>query len=140
MKSVPPHIAELAPEGTLWFGGPVDRSEVALRVAGPSLDRAAISAALGHIADRDGQHWTLHAPESSGGDLDSQVEWLLSRLTQDLTVWEDLAKRFKIDLFCGLFLERSNRGVSLRPDTLGRIAARHIELGFDIYAPDNAKA
>ena len=74
------------------------------------------------------------------GTLDSQVEWILSRLTQDLAIWKDLTQRFKVDLFCGLFLERPNRGVSLRPDTLEQIAARGILLGFDIYAPDHAKA
>lgn len=140
MKPVPPTIVASAPEGTQWFGGAVDRSCLTLRVAGPGVDRDEISALLGHAPDREAKHWALHAPESSDGDLDSQVEWILSRVTQDLAIWRDLTQRFKIDLFCGLFLERPNRGVSLRPETLGQIAGRGILLGFDIYAPDHPKA
>jgi len=36
-----------APEGTTWFGGPVDRWKVALRVYGEELDPDRISALLG---------------------------------------------------------------------------------------------
>ena len=140
MKRVPAKVASSAPEGTQWFGGAVDRSTLSLRVACADIDRNQISALLGHQADREAKHWVLHAPESSDGDLDAQVEWILSRLNQDLAVWREITQRFKTDLFCGLFLERPNRGVSLRPDTLGQIAARGILLGFDIYAPDHTQA
>lgn len=69
MKPVPPNIAASAPEGTQWFGGPVDRICLSLRVGGHGVDREEISALLGHPADREWKHWTLHAPESSDADL-----------------------------------------------------------------------
>jgi Domain of unknown function (DUF4279) len=140
MKPVPPNVASNAPEGTKWFGGAVDRSILSLRVACADMNCDQISDLLGHQSDREVKHWALHAPESSDGDLDAQVEWILSRLTQDLAVWREITQRCKADLFCGLFLELPNRGVSLRPETLTQIAARGISLGFDIYAPDHAQA
>jgi hypothetical protein len=140
MKPVPPNVGSSAPGNTQWFGGAVDRSTISLRVTGIGVDREQISALLGHPPDREASHWTVHAPESRNGDLDSQVEWILSRLTQDLAVWREVTQRFKVDLFCGLFLERPNRGVSLRPETLAQIAARGVSLGFDIYAPEQTRA
>ena len=43
---------------------------------------------------------------------------------------------YRVDLFCGLFLERPNRGVTLMPKTMTEIGVRGIKLGFDIYAPE----
>ena len=70
-----------------------------------------------------------------GADLGAQIEWILARLPSDLAVWSQLTSRYKTDMFCGLFLERSNHGVSLQPATMAKLAERGIQLGFDIYAP-----
>ena len=67
--------------------------------------------------------------------MDAQVHWIFSRLTSDLKIWKKLGEHYRIDLFCGLFLERANRGVTLAPETMAAIAARGAELGFDIYSP-----
>jgi ribosomal protein L19 len=53
-----------------------------------------------------------------------------------LAVWKKIVAGYRIDLFCGLYLERSNRGITLAPKTLSELGARGIELGFDIYAPE----
>jgi hypothetical protein len=63
------------------------------------------------------------------------VQWILSRLSSDLAAWRQVTSEYKVDLFCGLFLERANRGVSLEPETMRRLADRGIRFGFDIYAP-----
>ncbi|MDX2111920.1 MAG: hypothetical protein SFY80_16955 [Verrucomicrobiota bacterium] len=57
-----------------------------------------------------------------------------------MTVWEHLAKYYSLDLFCGLFLDRNNRGLTLSPKTLKAIGERGIELGFDIYGPEEEAA
>lgn len=64
-----------------------------------------------------------------------QVEWILSRLTSDLATWRELTGKYRTDMFSGLFLERQNRGVSLQPAAMAKLAERGIKIGFDIYAP-----
>jgi hypothetical protein len=139
MKDVPPHIAALGPPGTEWFGGSVDRSEMGLRVMPKekrgAIDKDEVSRLLGCQSDREKwSSWHLHAPESEGSDLDGQVAWILCRVTSDLAVWQKITSEYRVDLFCALFLDRPNRGVTLSVKTMGDLAARGIELGFDIYA------
>lgn len=134
MKPVPPEIASSAPEGTEWFGGAVDRSTMTLRVHCPPDQREAVSLLLGHEPGEGQRSWRLSAPDSANADLDTQVEWILSRLSSDLAAWRQVTSKYKVDLFCGLFLERANRGVTLEPETMRKVADRGIQLGFDIYA------
>jgi hypothetical protein len=77
--------------------------------------------------------WRLHVERRNPGDLDGQIVELLSPLCQDLAVWRDLSARFDADIFCGLFLEKSNEGIDLRPETLMMVASRGLVLDFDIY-------
>ncbi len=81
--------------------------------------------------------WRLQARSREPEDLDGQVQELLDQLTADLNVWRHLSQRFRIDLFCGWFMDASNEGVSISPATLAALGARGIELGIDIYAPTN---
>jgi len=64
-----------------------------------------------------------------------QVKELLGKLTNDLSVWADIAQRFKIDLFVGLFMDVTNEGVLISPHTMTLLGQRGIELDLDIYAP-----
>ena len=110
---------------------------VASKVRGASVDKKEVEQLLGCESDQQKlKHWSLHAPDSEESDLDSQVAWILSRLTADLAVWKKVVASYHVDLFCGLFLQRSNRGVTLAPKTMTELASRGIELGFDIYAPE----
>jgi len=140
MKPVPPHIRALGPPDTQWFGGTVDRSKMSLRVMekehGKSIDKGAVSRLLGCEPNREKpRHWTLSAPDSGEADLDAQAAWLFARLNSDLAVWKKLVSEYRVDLFCGLFLERPNRGVTLSPKTMAALAERGIPLGLDIYGP-----
>ncbi len=69
-------------------------------------------------------------------ELEAAIVSLLSRLPSDLSVWSRLSAKYEIDLFCGLFLEAPNRGLTLSPDLLKRLGERGIELGLDIYSPN----
>ena len=84
--------------------------------------------------------WRLAAPDAEPGDLDSQVSHILGKLTDDLSVWRQLAARFDIDLFCGLFMEKEIEGLCISPESLARLGERGIELGLDIYVGDNDHA
>lgn len=129
------------------------RSKATLRIAGDALVPNDISAALGHAADKTqvkGQEfvnrttgnvrvarfgmWRLAAPDSEPGDLDAQVKNILGKLTSDMSVWRRLAAEFDIDLFCGLFMQKDNEGLSLSAESLAMLGERGIELALDIYS------
>jgi hypothetical protein len=120
----------------------VDRSTVSLRVMAKARGEAvkvdAISRLLGAEPNKKTpRHWSFVAPTGFDGDVDTQVDWILSRLTGDLSVWKTLTADYRIDLFCGLFLERPNRGASLSPKSLAGLGERGIQLSLDIYGPEH---
>lgn len=142
MKSVPARIIASGPPGTEWFGGGVDRVAMTLRVMakvrGESVDCEKVTRLLACEPDqRQFKHWSLDAPEKEEADLDSQVAWILSRVTGDLSVWRQVTDEYRVDLFCALYLDRWNRGVTLAPKTMAELGARGIEMGFDIYGPED---
>jgi Domain of unknown function (DUF4279) len=78
----------------------------------------------------------LHAEDCEPENLDAQIASLLGRLSNDLKIWETLASKFRIDLFCGLFLKGGNEGLGISPEMLRALGERGILLGLDIYGPD----
>jgi hypothetical protein len=78
--------------------------------------------------------WRLKVPDRIPGDLNGQIAELLAQLTCDLGVWRGLAARFRVDIFCGLFLNEGNEGIDLTPATLASLGERGILLDLDIYA------
>jgi hypothetical protein len=142
-----------APDGTVWFGGPVDSASVSLRIFGEDVDPVEISMLLGcepTEAARTGEtltrpngrtrmvsmgFWSLSS-DRQATDLADQIESLLAKLTNDAAVWQSLTERFDVDLFCGLFLETTNRGVSLPAHLMTALGERGLRIGFDIYAPE----
>lgn len=79
----------------------------------------------------------LSIDHRTGTTIDMVINELLDQMTNDLVVWADLTTRFQTNLFCGLQMEELNRGLSLSPVTLKRIAERALELGLDIYYVGN---
>jgi hypothetical protein len=77
--------------------------------------------------------WSLKAPGQEPGDLNAQVTWLLTATTGDLDTWQSIAARYKIDLFCGLFMDQWNDGESISAESLLALGSRHIQLDLDIY-------
>src|SRR5262249_39835996 len=55
-----------------------------------------------------------------------------SSLSKDLSIWRSLAK-YRPNLFVGLFLQESNEGIEISPQSLSLLAERGIMLGLDIY-------
>lgn len=79
--------------------------------------------------------WRLRATVCQPEDLDGQVSELLDQLSDDPDVWNNLASRFKMDLFVGFFLQDTNEGCVVSPETLHKLGQRGIALGLDIYGP-----
>src|ERR1035438_4573184 len=51
--------------------------------------------------------WSLHSVDQEPENLDGQIEEILTKVTGDIETWQALARRYRADLFCGLFMERS---------------------------------
>lgn len=133
----------------------VQRSVATLRISGDDLDPAEITRLLGcapSSAQTKGERivgrnsgsvriaftgmWRLSASDRQPEDLDGQIGELLSKLTDDLGVWASIAGKHRLDLFCGLFMDGDNEGLSITPQSLAALGLRQIELGLDIYAGD----
>lgn len=89
------------------------------------------SGAPGRIAPSGS--WSLKADDNSAGNIDLQVTQILDRTNPDLAVWRHIASTYRMDLFCGLFLESYNEGLTLGPSTLRDLGEREIKIDFDIY-------
>jgi len=129
------------------------RSVATLRISGDDLDPAEITQLLGHTpthAQRKGETltsssgqtriagfgaWRLEATDRAPQNLNGQIAEVLDQLTPSLDVWRAIAAKYRIDLFCGLFMNVTNEGLELSPDSLRALGERGIELGLDIYAP-----
>lgn len=130
-------------------GGPAERVTVGLRIFGDDVEPDEITALLGcppSVARRRGDvvegrarqrvartgSWILNSNGPGSEPLDAQVRRLLDGLTGDLSAWAALTRRFKVDLFCGVFMGGWNRGIDA--ETMRALADRNVPLGFDIYA------
>ena len=133
----------------------LSRSRATLRIAGDDLDPEEVSRQLGctpTTAQRQGEAidrhktgrvrialfgmWRLEAASREPEDIDGQISEILGQLSDDLEVWRTIGQRYKVDLFCGLFMKTANEGLSLSPSSLHALGMRQIEIGFDIYGPD----
>jgi hypothetical protein len=143
-----------APEGTVWFGGPVDRFTVTLRIYGEELDPDYVSALLRCApteAERKGApishpggstripkrgRWSLTISSNEcreNDDVEDAVKILFARLPSDPVVWASLTSTYAVDVFCGLFLASANRGFSISPEVSRILSARQVGIGFDVY-------
>ena len=79
--------------------------------------------------------WQLGAPDREPEDIDGQIREMFSQVSADVSVWRGITKKYRVNLFCGLFMSETNDGLSISPQSLALLAERGIELWFDIYAP-----
>jgi hypothetical protein len=84
--------------------------------------------------------WQLAADERGPEDIDGQIVELLGKLPASLDVWSEMSKRFEMDLFCGLFMEQSNEGMSISAPSLAALGSRGIDLQLDIYGSTDEEA
>jgi hypothetical protein len=81
--------------------------------------------------------WVVSTGHQSPGNIDQQVSDILGHLSPDLSIWRELSARFRLDLYCGLFLALSNERAIISVETLNALGGRGIELVLEIYAPDD---
>lgn len=131
-------------------GGDVDRVAVTLRVAGDDLDPDTVTRRLlvaPSFAARKGDErrsagrtvrqrtgvWTLRLDVAADWTLGVAMERLLDQLPAPGPVWDELATRYRLEVFCALYLQAWNRGFVLEPEQLARMAERRLVLGVDVY-------
>jgi hypothetical protein len=118
-------------EVTALLGAPPTRAvvkgETGKHIVGPKVGDVRVA--------RSGM-WTLQASDRQPEDMNSQIHEILSRMTDDLSVWKRITKRFRVDLFCGLWLTGCDNGMTLSPESLAALGERGIELGLCIYTDD----
>lgn len=154
LKAMPPKLdRENIDPNRLWvFGGAIDSSCAGLRIFGDSLIPEEITRLIEceptkarrkgdvipdmryHRIARTGS-WHLDDDLPATSDVNDKIENVLSRVTNDLSVWKYLSESFSIDIYCGLFLEEDNRGCELSYELLKILGERGINLGFDIWGP-----
>ena len=127
---------------------------MSLRIEGPDLDPDELTTRLGveptdahrrgeivrqgaHERRASSGHWgfSLGMTHSDTWDLDGAINAMLDRLPTDEALWRDIAQRYQLDVFCGLFMGGDNQGTDLQPATLARMTARGLALGFDVHGP-----
>ena len=130
------------------------KTAASLRIGGDALDPDEISQVLGcpptqgfrkgqvvrgkvtgHEFVKKSGMWMLEADDQQPGNLDEQIKSIFTRLPDDLEVWRDLSSKFRMDLFCGFFMEVGDEGLEISPDSLRLLGERSVALGFCIYAP-----
>ena|SRR6185312_3769094 len=138
-----------SPENEIVAGGEVDQVRVSLRIIGDDLDPDEVTRVLGvepSAAIRKGERrpggrvqrtgvWRLSLPHSREWVLEDAITTLLAALPSDLAVWQALGGKYRLDVFCGLFLDQWNRGADLSPAVLRELAERGLALGLDVYDP-----
>ena len=135
--------------------GHMQRSAATLRIVGDDLIPAEVSRLLGcapSIAQKKGEvligkktgtkriartgMWRLQSMEREPENLDEQIEEILGKVTGDIETWQALTRRFRVDLFCGLFMGRGNEGLAISPGALFALGQRGIELALDVYGTE----
>jgi hypothetical protein len=132
--------------------GNIHRTKVSLRIFGDDLIPETISGLLqckateavkkndltGYSQKRDTARtgsWHFNIDENDPSTLEQKIEKLLIQMTENPAIWKRLTTDFKVDIFCGLFLEEFNEGFNLSPEVLKKLSDRNLEIGFDIYLP-----
>jgi len=88
----------------------------------------------GRVLTRKTSMWGLNAPDGKG-DLDGQISWILSQVTDDLAIWSHLSQNHSIDIFCGFFMGDFGTGFALQVETMAALASRKLVVEICLYRP-----
>lgn len=130
----------------------INRSLASLRIFGDTLDPDHISRLLGATPSdsfrkgdikrsrlknifRKSGGWLLEAKDQEPGNLNLQITEILGQLTKDLNAWATVMEQYKVDLVCGLFMEKTNEDIEMSAQNLKALGERGIKLAISIYAP-----
>lgn len=122
-----------------FYGDDLDPTELTTRLGAPPTRSFRqgdnLARETGVVRPARTGAWILEAQGAEWDDLGSQISGALGGLTDDLSVWTNLAGRYEARVFCGLFMEATNEGLRLKPETLKAVSARGLYLDLDLYGP-----
>jgi hypothetical protein len=140
------------PEGTVWFGGDIERACLWLRFTGEDLEPEEITNLLGNPPShsrRKGEvfvrkpgaaprtarigSWILEIDLPYEMTVDEGIPALFAQLTNDLSVWQSLTEKYKAELVCDAAVRGANQGFELPAEVVKLIAARNLTFGVDIF-------
>ena len=83
--------------------------------------------------------WRFSVADATPANLDAQIVEIFQQLPSDMTKWEQLSSRYDIDLFCVLFLNKTNDVILIAPEPMKILSSRGVTLTLDMYAskPDD---
>ena len=142
------------PQQGVNIGGPIDDASVSLCLYGDDLDPDALTRLLGLApthSPRKGEPrkkpglppfpqgaWIHKVERRTGpGAVDLALGCLLDQLPADPALWAALAERHEVRLSLSVSFEGWNKGFTLGPRTLQRVAALGVRLDVDLYASDH---
>ena len=156
MKRPYPQKPSDAPDGTIWFGGPIRWFSISLIITGDDLSPDQVTQLFGVLPTRahkkdvpiiraDGTvqripkigtwEFQLTPTDTDEWDVDEAAKLLISQFPDDLRLWATLPVDAERKLSFGLDIEdANNRGFSLSPDILRFVGDHNVRLDFDIYA------
>ena len=121
------------------FGDDLNPDEVSEMLAASPTQSARKGAVRGGQSQRQyiekSGSWRFKVPDKQPGNLDAQIQQIFASLTSDISVWSDLSSRFRIDIFCGLFMDAGNEGLEICPGTLQAMGQRGVTMSLDVYDP-----
>ena len=154
MKAPKPTIPTCAPEGTVWYGGPIDWFVLRLTITSKDLVPDEVTRLVGRKPDdawqggkpllrQDGSikripkfgHWSLELrPEDTDEwDCGKAMIEILQRLPSDIGLWRILTQQYTVDVTFALVMTSSNKGFELSPEIMKYLGDRGVTAGFDIY-------
>ena len=84
--------------------------------------------------------WILETDKEwkEGDRLNDGIRALLRSLPGDVTLWQDLARRFDMDMYCGTYVTDTSPEFRLERDTLKMLADRDLQFEICIYIDDDS--
>jgi Domain of unknown function (DUF4279) len=135
----------------------VATSSAALRVGSDNLDPDWVTELLGAtpsvsfkkgdiVRQRDGGTrarrgglWVLDAQDREPEGLNEQIQGLLAATTFDLSRWKAVSSTARLDIYCGLFMNDSNEGLTISAEVMRALGDRGIELSLVLYSPSEGE-
>jgi uncharacterized protein DUF4279 len=83
--------------------------------------------------------WFLEVRGEAPDGPDVHLRKLLMKLPDSVEVWEELKRRYTVQLRFGLHMSGWNKGFGFSRDLVVRMAKMGVDLDFDIYANGDEK-
>ncbi len=78
--------------------------------------------------------WRLEYSGTDNQTLEEKIKAILNMITNDMNIWKEITSDFRVDVFCGLFMDTSNEGFIISADLSKELAIRGLIVSYDIYS------